>query len=455
MDYPSAPEVGLHNGKFTNGSADGTVKPSLDRAEDMNAVYDEILEVITDAGLVKDEEDLTQLRQAIDAKIAAAFDIGSLADAGAASDADELAIKLAAGGQRRVTVAELFTGRGGFDQVARDQVALVEARWLLSSLGASGALVGGKAWKLATDEWGATSTGETYVNVPGGVSYYSNTGTTTTASSAAQWSGSASVTHAGDDITFNAQWANLKSNATFTGDFSVSWRFASAPNNAAGGDAYVGVYPIASDATFAPAGNMAGLMTMATSWWTTVDVVTSCRIGYGTTMDVTGAKVATAASVYTLSRAGSTISLKMDGVTVYTWPQTSAAELRLVVGGLTTAQIADISWTAPGDAVNAVLMPPEVVSVTAAPPYANFFFLWKSEGAAVLANDLAVDLSGNAGAAWVTATPTVLAAYDASYSFVRMRAALSGAVAGTQLSCRVRHLNNKLQRVVPLELIAE
>ena len=52
MDYPkSDPRVGLHNGKFTDGSADGTIKPSLDTAAHDNALTDEILNVIRAAGL--------------------------------------------------------------------------------------------------------------------------------------------------------------------------------------------------------------------------------------------------------------------------------------------------------------------------------------------------------------------------------------------------------------------
>ncbi len=71
MDYPkSDPRVGLHNGKFTDGSADGTIKPSLDTAAHDNALTDEILNVIKAGGLVPDEGDVSQLRQAIMALIA-------------------------------------------------------------------------------------------------------------------------------------------------------------------------------------------------------------------------------------------------------------------------------------------------------------------------------------------------------------------------------------------------
>lgn len=66
MDYPkSNPKVGLHNGKFTDGSADGTVKPSLDPAEWNNAVTDEILNVIRAAGVEPNEVKVDQMAEAI------------------------------------------------------------------------------------------------------------------------------------------------------------------------------------------------------------------------------------------------------------------------------------------------------------------------------------------------------------------------------------------------------
>ena len=340
------------------------------------------------------------------------------------------------------------------DTVARDQVALTNLRQVLNTAVSTGALVQGRQWELSTDEWGGTSTNETYNSASPG--YYNNPGFTTTLSDVSQWTGSASITYAGDDLTFNAQWANLKSNATFAGDFTVSWRFAAAPNNAVGGDAYVGVYPVTSDATFAPAGNTAGLMSMAASWWATVDVVTSCRIGYGTTIDVTGAKATTAASVYALSRVGSTIILKIDGTVVYTWPQTSAAELRLAVGGLTTAQIADLSWTAPSASLNMTITPPAAVILSSAPAYGNAYFLWKDEsGSAVLGTDLTVDLSRDGGMTWVAATLTSFGSVEGAYSVIKARAGFAAHPVGTSLTCRIKTLNNKAQRIAAPALYAE
>jgi len=65
MQYPiSVPEVNLYAGKFTNGDPLLSIPRSIDRAEDMNRVYDELIAVVTGAGLTPSEADNTQLFQA-------------------------------------------------------------------------------------------------------------------------------------------------------------------------------------------------------------------------------------------------------------------------------------------------------------------------------------------------------------------------------------------------------
>lgn len=84
MDYPnSLLDVYLHNGKFTDGTADGAIQPSRDPADWANAVTDEILAVQAAGGLVADETCRTQLRDAIQVLIAAALATISSVGAGA------------------------------------------------------------------------------------------------------------------------------------------------------------------------------------------------------------------------------------------------------------------------------------------------------------------------------------------------------------------------------------
>lgn len=69
MDYPSD-LANMVGGKFYDGDAVNNIPPTNDRATEMNDVFDEIINVITAAGLTPDEDDLTQLSTAITTLIA-------------------------------------------------------------------------------------------------------------------------------------------------------------------------------------------------------------------------------------------------------------------------------------------------------------------------------------------------------------------------------------------------
>jgi hypothetical protein len=78
MDYPkSLPDVYLADGKFTDGTPDGTVQPSRDPAAWANAVTDSILDVQAWTGEAPAEADATQLKRAIDARIDAKVAAGA------------------------------------------------------------------------------------------------------------------------------------------------------------------------------------------------------------------------------------------------------------------------------------------------------------------------------------------------------------------------------------------
>ncbi len=70
MDYPTS-DAGarLHNGKFTDGDPVNNIPPSKDSAVYQNMVFDELLNVISSAGLTPDELQDNQLSTAINTLI--------------------------------------------------------------------------------------------------------------------------------------------------------------------------------------------------------------------------------------------------------------------------------------------------------------------------------------------------------------------------------------------------
>lgn len=67
MDFPkSVPGVGLVSGKFVDEDSSTGQVGSLIPAAWANAITDEMINAITAAGLAPDEDDKTQLRQALE-----------------------------------------------------------------------------------------------------------------------------------------------------------------------------------------------------------------------------------------------------------------------------------------------------------------------------------------------------------------------------------------------------
>lgn len=64
MDYPDSPD--LFEGKFTDGDPVAGIPASVASADQMNAVYDELINVITFAGVTPSPDTRDQLKQALD-----------------------------------------------------------------------------------------------------------------------------------------------------------------------------------------------------------------------------------------------------------------------------------------------------------------------------------------------------------------------------------------------------
>lgn len=76
MDYPSDPSVRLHEGKFTDGVPLSDIPASRDPASHINAITDELLNIIALSGEDADEANLTQIASTIQQLISDSAGLG-------------------------------------------------------------------------------------------------------------------------------------------------------------------------------------------------------------------------------------------------------------------------------------------------------------------------------------------------------------------------------------------
>lgn len=334
----------------------------------------------------------------------------------------------------RVAQAIAALGGGGTDQVARDQIALTNIRLMLNTAITTGALVQGKQWELATDEWGASSTNEAYT-APGSFGYYSNLSATSYANSGGSGNrtGSITVTNTGFVNGTNSQVVDgttSGSNGLYpnggvaVSTLSITFDFG------AGASKIIQEVKLHAGASFSIGGTW--------QWQGSNDGSSFTNIGS------TFTDTAAASQVFT-SMAASTTGyrhFRLQGVsgTTGTAPWWNEFEFK----------IADAA------AADMTLIPDAAVSVSSAPTYMDGYFLWKDDsGSASLGTDLTAELSRDNGTTYTTATLTNMASYDGTYSIIKARASVASQPSGTSMLCRIKTLNNKAQRIAAPALYAE
>lgn len=327
-----------------------------------------------------------------------------------------------------------LVGLTSTDSVARDQIALTNMRLMLSTAVATGPLVQGKHWELTTDEWGGTSTNETYVN--GVISYYAS-------------SYSAAVSQAAGTAIGNLT-GNGGLAAAFDGNTNQA-RAACADSGSAVAAGYVGkdwgagttrvitsaVVDSADDNGFSNSFNT-GTNTLVLQGST--DNFSGSVVDLGTT--VTAAEGA--------SRLTETITAS-DVSTAYRYHRIKITNSN---GGTQVYCCAEVVFTERVN-TNMTLIPDAAVSLSVAPTYMDVFVLYKDDsGSAVMGTDLTIEGSRD-DSTYTAGTITTIASYDASYSLIKARIDVSGQPSGTSLSCRIKTLNNKAQRIAAPALYSE
>jgi len=326
----------------------------------------------------------------------------------------------------------LLTGITATDQNALGNIALLNMRLMLTTSITTGALVGGKQWELSTDEWGATSTNETYT--AGTPNYYTNS---TSQTQIAQGTGTA----IGDMTEYGGLAAAFDSNTSQ----------ASGAGALKTGGASAGV-----GKTWGSAKTVTGFKTWGASddgyYSASSPTITATLKGSNSGFSLGGGTTLGSASI---TDAPSANIIKLTGITsssAYTshWIEFSSS------GTPSQWYCAEVQFFEGGTTSDMTLIPDASVTVSTAPTYMDTFVLWKDDsGSAVLGTDFTIELSRDGGTTYTAGTLTNLASYDGTYSLLRARANVSAQPSGTSMLCRIKTLNTKAQRVAAPAIYAE
>jgi hypothetical protein len=291
-----------------------------------------------------------------------------------------------------------------------------------------------------TDESGvdtATSTDETY-NATG--DYYENPASVTTLSASGEWNG-ATLTFTGNGISGTSGDKAIRTNDSFTGDFSVTWTSPSFD-----GAWTVGTCGTSLDGSFNSASYHGGVF-----YGTVVSPAISVRNNTATTLDMyaNGTLLATIAyalnDVLIFARVGSTFTLTKNGALAYTWAYTSSAEMRLLFCKNSVVSVQNFSWTIPATVVNSVIVSDTFTALSQ--PDTAFVAIWHEDVDSVTLNtDFTIEVSRDAGTTW-TAGTLALATTLGADKIITCTIDISGQPAGTSIEYRAKFLNEKSQRL--------
>ena len=322
---------------------------------------------------------------------------------------------------------------GGATDLQNRRIAWNAMQLMLTTSISSGAWLSGQLWELLTDEWGATSTGETY-DATG--DFYTNGST----SEDGNYGGTAGTTSGFGDSDVNRKNIGLQFTASATGTI------ASAKINVSGVISAFNCHAeLWSDSAGSP-----GVQIGTDSATVALSSTGEKTFAFATPPSVT------TSTVYWLiltDEDGGTGSVQIDGITGTAShgagyhdtitsitdggiPPSATDEWRI---GISLVSASDMTLVSPAVAAAPSMQPVEQTT----------YFLWNDiSTTAVLGTDLTVTNSNDGNTTKGAATLTDLGDFDGTYRLVEAKAT-SGMGTGTTPAVEIKTLNSKEQRIKP------
>jgi hypothetical protein len=294
-----------------------------------------------------------------------------------------------------------------------------------------------------TDESGvdtATSTNESYNAAS---DYYENVYSSTTSAASTDFT-AGSATWSTDDITtMAAESATYKTVALSVAVWPM--QFGYTPGTIDNGGACSGLFDSTEVGTFAQ-NNLGGLNSMTKSWYLNHSAgnVYYAGASLGT---LSGGAVAPGDLVVWNIAADGTVSIKINGVTEYTFAATaSGISVHFMFAAANTGRaLNNIYWTLTGTPLNSVIVSETFTALSQ--PDTAFATIWHEDVDACTPNtDFTVEVSRDAGTTW-TAGTLALAATLGAAEILTCSIDISAQPAGTSMRWRFKFLNTLSQRL--------
>lgn len=326
------------------------------------------------------------------------------------------------------------------DQASRDNIMLLA--WdQLELAGASYAGLSNMVVDAYEDETGvdtATSSNETYDATN---DLYHNPGDVTTPSASGEYNGAtASATFSGDDVELAIDKA-IRVGDSFTGDFEYNFKWSHATASAR-----VGLYDVTDDATFNQNSNTGAILSnggssaISGSFTLHASSSTNC-VCYSVNTNDGNFTVADQDEI-TISRSGTTITVKKNGTPQVTFSVSSSAELRLIYAtGNTGFDIDDVSWTVPGTPADMALVS-KASTAASDPSELRIGCEFDNQDNPTLGTDLILEGSIDNGSTWEEVASYSEFVKSGNINMVFGTADVSGQT-GTSVRTRIRALNGE------------